>query len=292
MKVFVLGSTGMLGHAMCECFSKSGNIKVFAFGRRKLTNFSLNKDGNITEIFMDVFKEWEKEFKISVNDIKPDYIINCIGVVKQLVNINELDNSILINSIFVQKLNKIVNASEKTRLIHLSTDCVFSGIKGNYIEDDITDPVDIYGLTKALGEIKNSNRTLTIRTSIIGREIDRKLGLLEWILSQNFKKIRGYRNFIFSGLTTYELSNVIKDTILQKFIPGLLHISSKPISKLDLIKKICDVFSLEIEILEAQEPICDRSLNSSYFRNYFNYQINNWDQMIHDAYTKSKIYEE
>lgn len=280
LKIFVLGSTGMLGHALCDALIERKEYEVYSFGRRTLKEFGLNSHEKIKEFILDVNSEWENEFINIINNVRPDFIINCIGVVKQLVFENELQNSININSIFVQKLDKIVNNSERTNLIHLSTDCVFSGNKGSYIENDIVDPVDIYGITKALGEIKNSKRTLTIRTSIIGREIDRKIGLLEWLLSQNDNVIKGYDKFIFSGLTTYSLSNVIIDTILENFIPGLMHISSEPISKYDLLNKIKSEFKLAVKINKSNEPICDRSLDSTYFKNLYNYRILSWDEMI------------
>lgn len=280
LKIFVLGSTGMLGHVLCDALLERKKYQLYSFGRRTLKEFGLNSNEKIKEFFLDVDSEWENEFTNIFNAIKPDFIINCIGVVKQLVFEDELKKAININSIFVQKLDKIVNNSEHTNLIHLSTDCVFSGNKGSYVEDDIVDPVDIYGITKALGEIRNSKKTLTIRTSIIGREIDRKIGLLEWLLSQNNNVIKGYDKFIFSGLTTYSLSNVIIDTILENFIPGIMHISSEAISKYDLLNKIKSEFKLDVEITKSNDPICDRSLDSSYFKNSYNYRILSWDEMI------------
>lgn len=290
MKIFVLGSTGMLGHVLCQKLTKKEGFKVYSFGRRSLNDFGLNSNKQIEEFNLDLDKDWIENFTILLNQIKPDFVINCVGVVKQLVKKNEFQNTININTIFVQQLDRIIKSSVNSCLIHLSTDCVFSGNLGNYSETDIVDPVDIYGLTKALGEIKNSERTLTIRTSIIGKEIDRKIGLLEWVLSQNKKIIKGYDKFIFSGLTTGSLSDLIINTILNDFTPGLMHISSNPISKYELLNKIKMIFNLDVEIIKSNEPICNRSLNSSYFKNRYNYEVESWDTMLEKTYELSKTY--
>ena len=280
----------MLGHALCNSLLQDKKYTIYAFGRRYLTDFALNVDKKINEFIFDIDQDWENDFSNFIKKVNPDYVVNCIGVVKQLVKDNDLKNCININSIFVQKLNKIINMSERSNLIHLSTDCVFSGKKGNYSENDIVDPVDIYGLTKALGEIRYSKRTLTIRTSIIGREIDRKIGLLEWILNQNHNVVDGYEKFIFSGLTTYALSDLIKNTIFNNFIPGLMHISSNPISKYILLNKIKSAFKLDIKIRKSELPICDRSLDSSYFQDLYKYKVKTWDEMISQVYTLSQNY--
>jgi dTDP-4-dehydrorhamnose reductase len=166
------------------------------------------------------------------------------------------------------------------RLIHLSTDCVFSGKRGHYVEDDIPDPLDLYGRSKLLGEVGSGN-ALTIRTSMIGSELGAKYGLLEWFLSQRGKSIKGYTDAIFSGFTTIELCRTLKDIIVNYAdARGLYHLSSEPISKFDLLMLIKDKMRLNVDIVPDAIFQCDRSLDSTKFRKKFNYTPPTWKEMI------------
>ena len=164
-------------------------------------------------------------------------------------------------------------------MIHLSTDCVFSGKKGNYREDDPSDALDLYGKSKYLGEV-NEHHCVTLRTSMIGREIYRKKSLLEWFLAQK-GSIKGFKKAIFSGFTTKELSRII-EMILTQYpdASGIYHVSSDPISKFDLLSLIKDGLKLPVEIIPDRSFVCDRSLDSSRFRQEFNYNPPTWEEMI------------
>ena len=166
-------------------------------------------------------------------------------------------------------------------MIHVSTDCVFSGRKGHYQEDDPSDAEDLYGKTKYLGEVHDSH-CLTLRTSMIGRELSRKQGLLEWFLCQR-GSVQGFKNALFSGFTTLELSRII-DKILAEYPEkgGLYHVSSEPISKFDLLTLIKSKMALRVEIIPVEEPRLDRSLDSTRFRSEFNYTPPRWEEMIEE----------
>ena len=220
-----------------------------------------------------------------IKSIKPDYVINCIGWIKQ----KKIDkkNAYNVNSqfpLFLSQLALVLNF----KLIHISTDCVFSGLKGNYLDNDHKDAKDLYGLSKNLGEIKNDN-TCTLRTSIIGPEIGlNKFGLLEWFLSQKVK-IQGYDKVIFSGLTTLELSKLISRCLFKKALYNqILNVSSKPISKYNLLKNIKKIFKKDIIIERSNKIKLNRSLNSKKFKKITGYKCPSWKKMINEMYLNNK----
>jgi dTDP-4-dehydrorhamnose reductase len=165
-------------------------------------------------------------------------------------------------------------------MVQISTDCVFSGNKGGYTEADTPDPEDLYGRSKLLGEVAGPE-CLTVRTSMIGRELTRQSGLLEWILSNGNGRVRGYTNAIFSGFTTRALGEVLARIIQERpDLTGLYHVASEPISKYTLLKKIASAFALRTEIEPYAEFRCDRSLDGTRFRLAMDWQPPTWDAMI------------
>ena len=233
-------------------------------------------------IFIDDINEYEN-LNNTVKKISPDIIINCIGVIKQRDKVENVLNMKRINSLLPHILNEICNKN-KIKLIHLSTDCVFSGTKGNYQESDNPDPIDEYGESKLLGEIKKGN-ALTIRTSFIGPELFNKKSLFEWVKSQKNGEIDGFTNAIYSGLTTLAFSKIIENIIdKHQDLNGIWHISSDPISKFDLIEMINQKFNLKIKINRNSSFRCDRSLNSSKFQEETKIQIPSWKVMIDNLY--------
>jgi dTDP-4-dehydrorhamnose reductase len=213
----------------------------------------------------------------AVDAHKPDVVVNGIGIVKQRNVAYEAVPSIEVNSLFPHRLAELCRRC-KARLIHISTDCVFSGRRGNYNEDDPTDAEDLYGRSKLLGEVSEPP-ALTLRTSMIGRELHRKVSLLEWFLAQR-GPIKGYRRAIFSGFTTTEMARII-EMLIVKFpsASGLYHVSSEPISKYDLLCLIRDKLGHSIEIRPDYDFHCDRSLDSRRFRTRFEYQPPSWERM-------------
>ncbi len=210
---------------------------------------------------------------------KPDAVINCIGVVKQSAAAKDPLPSIAINSLFPHRLAALCQAAG-ARLIHVSTDCVFSGRKGNYSEEDVSDAEDLYGRTKCLGEVQGEN-FLTIRTSLIGREIAGGPSLIEWFVGQRGGTVKGYKGAVFSGFTTEVLGEIIAD-ILEKHVHlnGLWHLSSAAMNKFDLLTLVNEAFGLGITIQADKSFVCDRSLDSLRFRTETGYRPPAWETMI------------
>lgn len=272
-KLIVFGTSGMLGSQILKQFSKDKKFKIYEMNRR-------TKKGSI-----NINIEKKNDLIEKIKSIKPDYIINCIGWIKQK-NINK-KKAYIVNSkfpIFLSQLSLILNY----KFIHISTDCVFSGLKGNYLDNDYKDAKDLYGLSKNLGEIKNEN-SCTLRTSIIGPEISKKkFGLLEWFLSQN-SDIKGYDKVLFSGLTTLELSKIIKSYIFKKNLYNqILNVSSNPVSKYRLLKIIKKVFKKDVEIERSTKIKLNRTLNSNKFKKITGYKCPSWKKMIHEMYYSIK----
>lgn len=266
-KIIIFGSSGMLGNQVIKCFLKDKRFKVYEMNRKKR--------GKSIKINL----EKKKQLIEKINLIKPDYVVNCIGWIKQKKT-NKM-TAYLVNSQFPLLLSKLAIILN-FKLIHISTDCVFSGLKGNYLDSDFKDARDLYGFSKNLGEVKNQN-SCTLRTSIIGPETSKKkFGLLEWFLSQKIK-IKGYDKVFFSGLTTIELSKVIKKYLFNKGLYNqILNVSSKSISKYELLKIIKYIFKKDIKIERSSKIRLNRSLNSLKFRKITGYKCPSWKKMINE----------
>lgn len=281
MKILILGATGMLGHKLMQMLSQrysvTGTIRDDAL---KLADHPLFEEMNIIG---NVQADNLLSIQNALETVKPDVIINCIGIVKQLPAAQDPLPSIAINALFPHQLAHICR-QKNIRLIHMSTDCVFSGRKGNYTENDHSDAEDLYGKTKFLGEVDYSG-CLTIRTSIIGRELETSHGLIEWFLSQEGKTVFGYRKAIFSGLTTIALSEVICKIISDyPALQGVRQIASEPISKFDLLNIVKKKYGMTITIEPDDTVVNDRSLNPEKFRRETNIKIPSWEYMINQMY--------
>ena len=284
IRVLILGGSGMLGHAVFRHLSQDPKLEVYATIRNPLAkkDFSAAQHKHIL-IGVDV--ENTRSLSATIKRIKPAVVINCIGIVKQLEDSHDALKSIPINALLPHQLANICQMTG-ARLILISTDCVFSGRKGNYTELDFADCEDLYGRSKLLGEIANSPHVLTIRTSIIGHEIASKNGLLEWFLSQK-GEVSGFKNAIFSGLTTTELARILKDIILhEKNLFGLFHVSTKPISKYDLLQLIAKIYQKNIKIKPRSEPKINRSLSSRVFSKKTGYKTKSWPVLIQEMLTE------
>jgi len=280
MSILVLGATGLIGNRLVRTLSEDFDV----FGTTRQMKFSnpkfyqlLKKDNWL--INTDPKKMFELEAKIK--KLKPNVIVNCLGITKQKTGEFDIQECVTVNALFPHQLSTICRELD-IRLIHFSTDCVFSGQKGNYTEGDIPDPIDTYGRTKVLGDLLN-NQDLTIRTSFVGREISSFMNLFEWAIRNKNKKIHAYPNAIYSGLTTLTLSQIIKTIIVNHpKLSGLWHISSEPVSKYELLRNLNKELSLEMDIQKDESFICDRSLNSDSFRKETQIKIPNWSEMINE----------
>jgi len=279
MKLLILGSNGLLGNTLTKYFFEKNNYETFGFLRdsSKLKFFKSEHNSSLI-IIQDILNI--NDLRRKIKELMPDVIINCIGQTNKIKgqNLNNIENYINLNSLFPFRLKEICSEI-KSRLIHFSSDCVFSGTNGFYSEKDNPDPTDIYGKSKLLGELDNEN-IITIRKSVIGHELDSKKGLLEWFLNQEVS-VEGYKEAIFSGLTVLELARIIDMYILpDKKIKGIIHLSGDPISKYDLLKIIANQYNKIIKINPNVEIKIDRSLNSEYFKNLTGYKSDPWPLLV------------
>ncbi|KMN81742.1 dTDP-4-dehydrorhamnose reductase [Chromobacterium sp. LK11] len=276
-RIVILGVSGMLGNAVYRLLSQSGVYEVFGTVRSMgaISAFSDELKLNVTQ-GVDV-ENFDHLLSV-LSSHKPDVVINCIGLVKQLAASNNPLDALPINAIFPHRLANICSAVG-ARLIHLSTDCVFSGKKGDYVEADFPDAYDLYGRSKLIGEVDYQN-AITLRTSIIGHELNGSRSLIDWFLSQE-GSILGYKNAIFSGLPTVEIARIIRDFVIpNRELRGVYHVSAEPINKFDLLTLVAKIYGKEIEIKEDISLSINRSLNSIRFRNATGFEPLEWPEMI------------
>jgi dTDP-4-dehydrorhamnose reductase len=278
MRVLVLGATGMLGSSVIKILSENLSNSIF---------------GTIqSQIYKDLFSAALKDKLIISGDllniectaklirqISPNVIINCVGIVKQLASSDDPLRIVPINSLFPHQIARICQAL-KIRMIHISTDCVFSGNgNGNYLESDISDATDLYGKTKYIGEVSYPN-TITLRTSIIGHELRNAHGLVEWFLSQSGSCV-GYSQFLFSGLPAIVLAKIIRDVVIpREEMQGVFHIASEPISKYSLLRLIAQIYEKDIEIVPSEAIKINRTLNPRLFNDMTGYLAPDWSKMV------------
>ncbi len=276
-KVLLLGVTGMLGNAMFRFFSDSPGYLVIGTARTAGALPYLPEDlrGQI-KVGIDVNNP--DSLLDLISDVRPTVVINCIGLIKQLAEANDPLEVLPINSILPHRLARLCKLAS-ARLVHVSTDCVFSGRRGMYVETDASDAEDLYGKSKYIGEVDYPN-AITVRTSIIGHELNSANGLVDWFLSQE-GRINGYGQAIFSGLPTVELARVIRDYILpHRSMHGVYHVSVDPISKFDLLRLIADVYEKKIDIQRDDNLVINRSLDSTEFRTLTGYSSPSWPELI------------
>lgn len=280
MRVLIFGATGMLGHAMAEYFALEPNYQVWGVCRSVNTQNMgyLNRVSLLTEVdFLDVHR-----LKNVITDVRPDIVINCVGVIKQAIKSTNPLEAIPINSLFPHLLANLCE-SAGARLIHISTDCVFSGDRGMYTESDTEDARDLYGRSKLLGEVDYPH-AITLRTSIIGHELNSTRSLIDWFLSQT-GEIQGYQKAIFSGVPAVELAQIVKNYVIPfPSMRGLYHVSADPISKYDLLTLVSREYLSNIRIIPNDVFIMNRSLDSSRFRLATGFIPKPWESMIHEMH--------
>lgn len=287
MNILIFGATGMLGHAVFRVLSSDKRLKVFGTIRSESSKNlfpTALADNLISNIDIESDSCLKNAFKIS----QPDVVINCIGIIKQLSDAKDVLKTIPINTLLPHRLAEL-SKEFGSRLILVSTDCVFSGNKGNYLETDFPDCDDLYGRSKLLGEIADNDKVLTIRTSIIGPELRGGHSLVNWFLSQS-GSAQGYKKAIFSGLPTNALADIILDCIIHwRNLHGLYHVSANPINKYELLRLISKTYGKHIDIIQNDKVQIDRSLNHHKFQKATKYQAQDWPTLIesmkkfHDA---------
>ncbi|MDI3394711.1 SDR family oxidoreductase [Pseudomonas sp. V98_8] len=277
MRVMVLGVSGMLGNAVYRVLSNNLDLSVFGSARgegaRKFFSESLAE-----QIIPGVDVEDQDSLVKAFGAVRPDVVVNCVGLVKQLADANDPLQAVPINTLLPHRLAALCKVAG-ARLIHISTDCVFSGEKGGYVESDFPDAYDLYGRSKLLGEVDYPH-AITLRTSIIGRELTGHRSLVGWFLAQQ-GAVQGFKRAIFSGLPTMELARVISEFVLPRpELHGLYHVASKPINKFDLLTLVANVYGKDTEIVPSDKLIIDRSLNADRFREATGYVAPEWPVLV------------
>ena len=277
MKVLVVGASGMIGSTVFRVMIEKNDWQVFGTVRDESVKRFFS--ASISErLIADVDVEHSDSLVKLLDQMRPDVVVNCAGLTKHKPAADDPLVSIPINTLMPHRLSglcKLVGA----RLIHVSTDCVFSGEKGGYVEEDFPDARDVYGKSKALGEV-NEHHTVTLRTSTIGHELQSQFGLLDWFLSQEVR-CKGYSRAIFSGLPTVVFAQVVRDIVIpNKELSGLYHVAAKPINKFDLLHLIASVYGKSIDIVPDDKLVIDRSLDANRFRLATGYEALEWPELI------------
>nr|WP_276559053.1 SDR family oxidoreductase [Fluoribacter dumoffii] len=282
-----MGVTGMLGSAVFHTFSQSdtqvfGTLRDKKYVRYFPEHAHSHLITNVDVLDMDsLFKVFEL--------VRPDVVINCVGLIKQLATAKDPLVVLPINAMLPHRLAKLCALSH-ARLIHISTDCVFSGQKGLYLEHDVSDAEDLYGKSKYIGEITELPHAITLRTSIIGHELNSNHALLEWFLSQE-NEVNGFTKAVFSGLPTFELARIIRDYVIpHPELSGLYHVAASPINKYDLLALIAEIYGKKIRIIANEQLVIDRSLNGERFKKATSYNAPSWPELIEFMHETSKFY--
>lgn len=277
MRVLVLGVSGMLGHKLWQVFKprfETWGTTLGSFAELEPFGDLFERERVLT--YVDILNS--DSLVHAVAAIRPDVVVNAVGIIKQLPSAKDAITSLSINALFPHRLANLCQASG-ARLIHISTDCVFSGRKGMYSEDDVSDAEDLYGRTKYLGEVSEPG-SLTVRTSIIGRELVTSNSLVEWFLGNRGSTVRGFRQAIYSGFPTIVLADIIAHVIEQfPNLYGLYQVSSDPISKHDLLCLMRDAYGIDVKIEPDDNLKIDRSLDSTRFRQAVEYAPPGWPEL-------------
>jgi dTDP-4-dehydrorhamnose reductase len=290
-RVLILGASGALGHVMFTWLSSRGDLEVFGTVRDQVQAGRWFSPNLLDKCLGNVDALNFSSLINALATVRPEVVVNCIGIVKQSHLAADPVMSISINSLLPHRLAAACRLAG-IRLIHMSTDCVFDGARGNYREEDPANALDIYGRTKALGEVTSAG-CLTIRTSIICHELRNKLGLLEWFLAQK-NQVRGFTRAIFSGFPMITFTKIVEKYLLNDpGLTGLYHISAKPIAKYDLLKLVAEQYGKQIDIIPDDNLKVDRSLDSSAFRKITGYTPSPWPELVaemHRHYLESAFY--
>jgi dTDP-4-dehydrorhamnose reductase len=267
----------MLGHAVFRLFAASADYRVVGTVRspagRQVLPQALQE-----HVLTGVNAEDTDSLVSALATVHPDVVVNAVGVVKQLDEAAHPLTTVPINALLPHRLVQLC-ALVGARLVHVSTDCVFAGTRGNYRESDPADALDLYGRSKHMGEV-DAPHAITLRTSIIGHELRTAHGLIEWFLSQG-GPVRGFRRAIFSGLPTVELARVIKDVVLPRpELRGVYHVASTAIDKDALLRMVAEVYGHRVAIAPDDTLVIDRSLNADRFHAATGYTAGRWPELI------------
>jgi dTDP-4-dehydrorhamnose reductase len=281
MNILVFGASGMIGSAMFRVLSAKKNWQVW--GTLRLAEAKTFFSGDQQDMLIDdVDVEKHDAMVRTFALVNPDVVVNCIGLTKHHKEVEDPQKALPLNALLPHRMADLC-AVAGARFIHVSTDCVFTGAKGNYTENDAPDAGDVYGRSKHLGEV-NYPHAISLRTSTIGHELNSAYGLLEWFLSQQ-GSCKGFNQAIFSGLPNTEFARVVRDVVIPRpELRGLYHVGAEPIGKYELLKLIANVYRKQIDIVRDDEFMIDRSLNSKRFSQATGYRAPTWHELIQSMY--------
>lgn len=274
----------MLGHQLVASYR--GRHQVYGTVRNSLAAYGAGSDHMPPVLLSEVDAKNVIGVADAIDQISPDAVVNAIGIVKQRDDAKSAIESIEVNSLFPHRLSEMC-IKRGVRLVHMSTDCVFSGDTGGYQDNDFADARDLYGRSKYMGEVCGDG-VITLRTSIIGLELNRKKSLIEWFLAQT-GVIRGYRKAIYSGFTTLEMARIIESLLKGAPAQGVFNVSSEPVDKFSLLCGLRDRLVRNIEIVPDDEFVCDRSLDSTKFRQAFSYMPPRWSVMLDELAAQIRV---
>ncbi len=278
----------MLGHKLVQVWQN--RFDVWATVRNNFQYYERYKIYKRDRTFENINIQNIGSVKEIIKKIEPNVVVNAVGIIKQVPLAKNIIDTLSVNSIFPHQLGELAEEFQ-FRLINISTDCVFSGEKGNYTESDLADAHDLYGKSKYLGEVSAGN-CLTLRTSIIGRELETAHSLVEWFLSNRGKSVKGFVKAVYTGFPTVVVADILSNLIENHpNLCGLYHVSSEPISKFNLLTLINEAYRAEIEIEPFEDFVIDRSLNSNKFREATGFEPTNWNEMIERMAADNAIYQ-
>lgn len=275
--ILVVGASGMLGNAVIRVLSNNPNWRVYGTLRSEGSKRFFARA--VAEHLIAGVDVYQQDALVGVfSAVHPDVVINCVGIIKQRANSEDPLVAIPLNTLLPHRLARLCEFIG-ARLIHVSTDCVFSGKRGGYREGDLPDALDVYGRSKVLGEV-NYSHAITLRTSIIGHQFEYAYGLIDWFLSQE-GQCTGYTRAVFSGLPTVILAEIIRDEVVPRAaMSGLYHVAAEPISKYDLLRLVAEIYGKNIEIIPDDKLEIDRSLNAERFKDATGYTPPQWQAMV------------
>ncbi|GHJ09111.1 NAD(P)-dependent oxidoreductase [Micromonospora humidisoli] len=277
-RVLVVGVTGMLGHAVLRELADDPTLDVHGLARSIDDRAGWYPPHLLARIVPAVDVTRFDHVRRLVDEVRPDVVVNCVGVIKQRPDVQDAVPTVTLNALLPHLLADAC-AQVGGRLVHVSTDCVFSGRRGGYTEDDLPDPPDLYGRSKLLGEATGAS-ALTLRTSIVGHELTTSRSLVDWFLSQR-ARVRGFTRAVYSGVTTVEFARLLRTVVLPRpELTGLYHVAAEPITKYDLLRLVAEVYGWPGELVPDDGFVCDRSLRADALAHATGYRPPSWPDMI------------
>jgi dTDP-4-dehydrorhamnose reductase len=277
-RILVVGANGMLGHQAIRVLAPDFEVWGACRHPQDLPDLGVPPERMLGGL--DATKA-DSAYGL-IERVRPDLVLNAVGIVKQREQATAAIPSIWVNSLWPHLLADAC-ATSGARMVHVSTDCVFSGARGQYVESDVADEFDLYGRSKLLGEVTDRNNVVTLRTSMVGWQLGEPTGLVAWFAAHRNERLKGFTKAVFSGLTTRALTEVIRDVLLpDSSLFGLWHVSADPIDKYTLLAELAGHLGWVVELSPVDEPVIDRSLDSTRFRERTGWTPPSWDEMLEE----------